>query len=182
MEGELVNQKNETLEKILLSIIKWGVYFSLLTPLVVVSGFFYSFIVPKTIYFRIIVEIIFAVYLILILSFPKYRPKINTLSISIFIFILVSILTSVLGVDLQRSFWSVYERETGLFTLLHLYAFFVVLSNVFRNKKDWERLLFVSITIRIPSLSDSSRRSEIPSTFLSRTRSAIFSIRFALFT
>ena len=149
MENELVNQPNKTLEKILITIIKWGVYLSLLTPLIVVSDSFYSFVVPKTIYFRVIVEIIFATYLILILSFPKYRPKINALSISIFIFILISIITSVLGVDFQRSFWSVYERMTGLFTILHLYAFFIVLSNIFRERKDWERLFFISIAIGV---------------------------------
>jgi len=149
MENELANQPSKTLEKILLTIIRWGTYLSLLTPLVVVSDSFYSFVVPKTIYFRIIVEIIFATYLILILSFPKYRPKINALSVSIFIFILISIITSVLGVDFQRSFWSVYERMTGLFTILHLYAFFLVLSSVFRKRKDWERLFFISIAIGI---------------------------------
>ena len=42
--------------------------------------------------------------------------------------------------------------------------------------------LLSSITIRIPSLSDSSRRSVIPSIFFNFTSSAIFSIRFALFT
>ena len=40
--------------------------------------------------------------------------------------------------------------------------------------------LFVSITTRIPSLSDSSLRSVIPTIFLSLTRSAIFSTKFAL--
>ncbi len=149
MENELVNKPSKTLEKILLSIIKWGVYLSLLTPLIVVDGFFYAFVVPKTIYFRVIVEIIFAAYLFLILSFPKYRPKVNALSVSIFIFVLISIIASVLGVDFQRSFWSVYERETGLFTLFHLYAFFIVLSNIFKEKKDWEKLLFISIAIGI---------------------------------
>ena len=149
MENELINQPSKTLERILLSIIRWGAYVSLLTPLIVVDDFFYSFVVPKTIYFRIIVEIILATYLILILSFPKYRPKINALSVSVFVFILISIATSVLGVDPQRSFWSVYERETGLFTLLHFYAFFVVLSNVFKDKKDWGKLFFVSIVIGV---------------------------------
>jgi len=149
MENELVNRPSKTLEKILLSIIKWGAYLSLLTPLIIADDFFYSFVVPKTIYFRVIVEIIFAAYLILILSFPRYRPKINALSIAIFIFVLISIITSVLGVDFQRSFWSVYERETGLFTLFHLYAFFIVLSNIFKEKKDWEKLLFISVAIGI---------------------------------
>ena len=38
------------------------------------------------------------------------------------------------------------------------------------------------MTIRIPSRSDSSRRSLMPSIVFSRTRSAIFSISLALFT
>ena len=41
---------------------------------------------------------------------------------------------------------------------------------------------FSSITIRMPSRSDSSRRSEMPSIVFSRTRSAIFSIRRFLLT
>ena len=41
---------------------------------------------------------------------------------------------------------------------------------------------FNSITIRIPSLSDSSLNSDMPSIFLSLTSSAIFSISLALLT
>ncbi len=40
----------------------------------------------------------------------------------------------------------------------------------------------ISITTLIPSLSDSSLKSEIPSIFLSLTRSAMLSTSFALFT
>jgi len=149
MENELISQPSKTLERVLLSIIRWGSYLSLLAPLIVISSFFYSFVVPKTIFFRIMVEIIFAAYLILILSFPKYRPKINALSVSVFIFVLVSIITSILGADFQRSFWSVFEREAGLFTLFHLYAFFIVLSNVFRSKEDWQKLFLISIVVGV---------------------------------
>ena len=41
---------------------------------------------------------------------------------------------------------------------------------------------FSSMTIRIPSRSDSSRRSDMSVIFLARTKSAICSIRRALFT
>ena len=41
---------------------------------------------------------------------------------------------------------------------------------------------FSSTTIRMPSRSLSSRRSEMPSIFFSCTNSAIFSSRVALFT
>ena len=41
---------------------------------------------------------------------------------------------------------------------------------------------FSSITTRIPSRSDSSRMSEMPSSFLSLTNPAMLAIRFALLT
>ena len=41
---------------------------------------------------------------------------------------------------------------------------------------------FISKTIRIPFLSDSSLKSEMPSIFLSLTKSAVFRMRSALFT
>ncbi len=41
---------------------------------------------------------------------------------------------------------------------------------------------FSSMTMRMPSRSDSSRRSEMPSSRFSRTSSAIFSMSVALFT
>ena len=53
---------------------------------------------------------------------------------------------------------------------------------------SWFKIIFgltsflSSMHMRMPCLSDSSLRSVIPSTFLSRTRSAIFSISLALFT
>ncbi len=143
---------NRKIEKISLVIIKWGAYFSLLTPLIISEGFFYPYIVPRTIFFRTIVQIIFAAYLILAFFFPKYRPKINALTIAISAFIFISFLSSALGVNWSRSFWSTYERMMGLFTLLHLYLFFLVLSNVFKKRKEWEGLFFFSILIATISL------------------------------
>lgn len=52
-------------------------------------------------------------------------------------------------------------------------------KEVFLNKLFWTKAgtasLFNSTTTRIPSLSDSSLKSDIPSNFLSFTKSAIFS-------
>ncbi|PIV42968.1 MAG: hypothetical protein COS26_01325, partial [Candidatus Nealsonbacteria bacterium CG02_land_8_20_14_3_00_40_11] len=109
--------------------------------------YFFPFVVPKTIFFRIVVDIIFISYVLLAVSNPKYRPKITPLTISITIFLGILILTSVTGVNFTRSFWSVFERMTGLLTFFHLYAFFLVLSSVFKERKYWERILSVSILV-----------------------------------
>ncbi len=133
------------LEKICLFFIKSGIYLSLFTPLIVSQRSFFPFVTPKTIYFRILIEIIFAFYLILVIFAPRYRPKMNGLFVSILVFILILILTSFLGINLKRSFWSVYERMTGIFTFLHLLAFFIVLTSVFKDKDAWRKFLAVSV-------------------------------------
>ncbi len=133
------------MEKILLKIIKYGVCLSLFTPLVISSDFFFPYVGPKSIYFFALVQIIFFSYLILAVRNSKYRPKINILLIALSCLLLVLILSSVFGVDFQKSFWSKYERMTGLLMWFHLFAFFIVLSSVFKKKKDWFLILGVSI-------------------------------------
>lgn len=140
---------NRGLENLLLSTIRWGIYLILFTPLIIYRQSFFPFVTPKTIYFRILVEIIFAAYLILAISFPKYRPKINPLTISLLVFLGILILTSFTGINFERSFWSTYERMTGLFTQFHLLAFFVVLVSCFQNREDWEKFLAVSIIVGV---------------------------------
>lgn len=122
------------LEKICLTIIRWGTFLVLFTPFIVSGRFFFPFIAPKTLYFTALVEIIFAAYLLLAICFPKYRPKLNILLISLVLFIIFSILAAVNGVCLSESFWSKYERMGGLLTWFHLLAFFLVTSSVFAKK------------------------------------------------
>jgi O-antigen ligase len=138
-------QPKPGLEKIYLTVIEWGVYLSLFSPLIVSGNFFFPYVTPKTIFFRIIVDIIFIAYILLVISNRKYLPKINILTISIIVFLLILIITSVTGVNFARSFWSVFERMTGLLTFFHLIIYFIVLTSVFRERKYWERFLTVSI-------------------------------------
>ena len=142
-------RENKNFENLCLSIIRWGTYLILFTPLIIWRTSFFPFVTPKTIYFRILVEIIFAAYLFLAMSFSQYRPRINILAISIFLFIGVLVLTSYLGINFERSFWSTYERMTGLFTMFHLLAFFIILTSVFQKREDWEKILATSIIVGV---------------------------------
>ena len=137
------------LEKIYFWIIELGTYLALFTPFIFIRNYFFPFVVPKTIFFRIIVDVIFIAYVLLVLSNRKYLPRINVLTITITIFLGILILTSVTGVSFDRSFWSTFERMTGLLTFFHLYAFFIVLTSVFRERKYWERILAVSILVGV---------------------------------
>ena len=126
-------------------IVEWGIYIALFSPLVIFRSYFFPYVSTKAIFFRIIIDIVFIAYILLIFSNRKYLPKFNALTISITIFLAVVIITSITGVNFERSFWSVFERMTGILTFLHLYAFFFILAGVFKEKKYWERLLSVSI-------------------------------------
>lgn len=144
-ETDKMHESKTGLEKTCVFIIRWGTYSTLFIPLIVLLQFFFPFVAPKTTIFRILVEIIFTAYVFLVFSNRKYRPRIDALTVSLTAFLAVFIVASFTGINLSRSFWSTYERMTGIFTMLHLYAFFVVLKNVFRKKEDWEKFLAASI-------------------------------------
>ncbi len=138
-----------SLERYAFLIIELGVYLAILTPAIVFRDYFFPFIVPKTIYFRIMVDIIFIAYVFLAVNNPKYRPRLNFLTITVSLFLIVSFVAAIFGVNFQRSFWSVFERMTGLLTLIHLFVFFIILSSVFKERKYWERILASSIIVGI---------------------------------
>jgi len=136
------------LERACLLIIKIGTYLILITPLIISGKFFFPFVGPKSLYFWALVEIIALFYVILAIFSPKYRPRLNIVSIAILIFIVFSVISSVFGLDFSQSFWSKYERMTGLLMWFHLFVFFIVASSVF-TKKEWLKIFEFSLMIAL---------------------------------
>ncbi len=148
-QSPVFTRQRSLLEKICFFIIEWGTYLALFAPFIFIPDYFFPFVVPKTVFFRIVVDIIFIAYILLIISNRKYLPRINILTIAVTVFLGITVLTSILGVNLVRSFWSVFERMTGLLTFFHLYIFFIILTSVFRERKHWERIIVVSILVGV---------------------------------
>ena len=132
-----------------LNIIRWGIYLALFTPLIMSAKFFFPFVGPKSLYFMGLVEIIFFAWLILIIYSPQYRPRLNSLTIALILFLVVLVLSSFFGENLSYSFWSKPERMTGLLMWFHLFAFFLVASSTFRKKEDWLKIFAVSIFVGV---------------------------------
>ena len=125
-------------------------------PLYVANPLFFPFITGKAFAFRIIVEIIFALWLVLLLrergtsysgSDKSVAPRINSLTISITIFTLITLVADLMGLNPLRSIWSNFERMEGWLTIVHLWAYFLVLSSVFGAgeyaKINWQRFFNV---------------------------------------
>lgn len=139
----------QTLKKISLWIIYAGAALALAAPLFVNNSFFFPFIATKAFLFRIVVEIMLLAFLYLALVDEQYRPKRNILTIILGLFIIGAFISSFLGVNFYGSFWGDMERSDGLFLLLHLAAFFVILTSVIKTEKTWARFFDISLVVAL---------------------------------
>src|SRR3989338_7742829 len=108
-----------------------GLFLIPFIPFLVSSAFFFPFITTKAFAWRIIVEIVFAAWLLLAFLDTAYRPKKSLILYSILGFLAIIGLADIFGITPIKSFWSNFERMEGFITLLHLGMFFLVISSVF---------------------------------------------------
>ena len=127
----------KSLENFLSKIIKYGLYAILITPLALWPKALYPFLTSKFILFQILVEIVFAAWLILLIKRGFTRTwadlRGNYIILSLAGFFAVSFISAIFGVDFQRSFWGFGPRLTGLFGELHFMAWFLVLTSSLYN-------------------------------------------------
>lgn len=122
-------------------------------PLIVANPFFFPFITGKAFYFRILIEIGFAAWIILAFLDARYRPKLTRMTISVTLFTAVALLADLLGVNVLRSIWSNFERMEGWLVVVHLWMFYVTATSMFtakdQGKKLWHRWLNVSVVVAL---------------------------------
>ncbi|MDO8589665.1 MAG: O-antigen ligase family protein [bacterium] len=126
------------------NIILVGLFLVPFVPFLVSSSLFFPFITTKAFTWRIIVEIVFAVWVLLALYDVDSRPKKSVILYAVVGFLVIVGVADLFGVAPVKSFWSNFERMEGFITLLHLGMFFVVTSSVFREI-DWKRWWNVSL-------------------------------------
>ncbi len=114
-------------------------------PFIVSSSMFFPFITGKNFTFRILVEIIFALWLILTLLDANYRPKFSWLWASFAIFLGIVVVADLNSEFVLKSVWSNFERMDGLVTIAHLFAYFIVLSAMFLKRATWNYILYTML-------------------------------------
>jgi O-antigen ligase len=123
-----------------------GIGVVLLVPFIVVNNMFFPYIVGKAFTFRIVVEIILGLWLILILKDKEYRPKFSWVLGAVGLLTLVLLVADINAVAPYKAFWSNFERMEGFVTFAHLLAYFVVLGSMLNTEKLWLYFLRVNIT------------------------------------
>lgn len=126
-----------------------GIFVVPFIPWIVAESSYFPFITGKNFAFRVIVEIIFALWAILALRDKSARPEKSWILYSVLALGAVDILATVFGVNPYHSFWSNYERMDGCITILHLVAYFTVLISVFKDKVMWFYLANVALLANI---------------------------------
>src|SRR3989344_3229408 len=126
------------LNKVLHWLVLGGLLLLALTPLLVSTSMFFPFITGKGFFFRAVTEIILALWIILALRDPNYRPRRSWILLTMSAWLLVTALATAWGANPYRSFWSNFERMEGLISYLHLFAYFLVLISILRRAKTWK--------------------------------------------
>jgi hypothetical protein len=140
-----------------------GIYAVLIIPLIVASGMFFPYITGKAFAFRIIIEIILGLWLILIIKDKEFRPKWSWVMGTVSIFTFILLIADLNAVAPYKAFWSNYERMEGLVTFLHLLAYFFVISSMLNTEKLWlwflRANLVMGFIMAVTSISEGLRNN-----------------------
>ncbi len=131
--------------------IKYGLYASLLLPLLFTPFTFFSWGFGKTIIFQIVVEILLFLYFLdrTHRKIPEEASQARWLNWSIVIFLALLFATSLTGVNASNSFWGNQARSSGVFTWLHFGAWYFLLRQTFKGTKEWAKVFVVATVVAI---------------------------------
>ena len=104
-------------------------------PLIYFPTGIFPFQVIKTVVLQILVEIIFVLWLGLTIFHKEYRPRLTPIFWVLIIFLIITSLSAIFGVDWRTSLWSDEARTLGLVALWHFFALFLVLSSIYGHRK-----------------------------------------------
>ncbi len=160
-------------------IMNMGIIAVFCVPFVVYFEVFYPYTVPKAIWVHSLNWLLLIVYLFGILFnknlYTLYKPRLNFIFWLYGLYVSAYIISSIFGSNFSYSFWSDYQRMSGLYWHIHTLILFFILSGMLNKPKQFYNIFifnffigfilsifylleFYSIfTFDMPGYSDSSR-------------------------
>jgi len=132
-----------------------GVYGGLLMPLVFGRVVVYPFVYLKMLYFQILVGVTFGAWATLALRDARYRPRSSWLLWGIVAWYGTMGMSTVFADNSWRAFFGTQERMTGLFSLLHFFAWYLMTSSMLTSSREWRRLLEFQLGVSVALASAS---------------------------
>ena len=139
-----------------------GLALVLLTPLVWAPETYHPFAVGKAVYARSVIAVTFALWALLALRWPRYRPPPSAILGALAASLAVAALSAWLGASPQRSLWSTYTRMDGLVGTAHWFALALVLAGTLRGAAAWRRLLDANLAVGLAAAIVAVARFHVP--------------------
>lgn len=133
------------MKDIIKNIVLGGVFLVPFIVFIVASSYYFPFISGKGFAFRILVDILFGLYLVLAFLDTQYRPRFSWITKSVLVFGGVVLIADLLGENSYKSIWSNYERMEGFVLIFHLILYYIVTSSVLKTSSLWNKFLNTSL-------------------------------------
>ena len=135
------------MKDILKGVVFIGLFLVPFLTLYVENDYFFPYITGKNFAFRIIVEVVFASWLLVALYDAEYRPRFSWLLSAFSVLVLVMFAANLQAEHVATAFWSNFERMDGYVTLVHVFIYFVVLGSTLRTPQLWSYFFHTSLVV-----------------------------------
>ena len=99
----------------------------------------------RDIVFRMIVEILLVAYISLIILRPSLRPPFSKVTIFFLSYLGIASIATIFAPQKVPSFWGLYFRSLGLFSLLHYGILLLIVTALITSWKKWNKLLVTAL-------------------------------------
>lgn len=120
---------------------------ALVSPFVVSGDYYFPFITGKGFFFRSIVEVMVALYAILALAYPRYRPTRSIVNYALLGIVGASLIAVVFAVSPGKSLWSNFERMEGFVAIAHYALYALVLGAALVKEQHWNWLFRTTLVV-----------------------------------
>ena len=131
------------------SIARLVLFATVLTPVVLLPGFFFPYVTTRAVFFRVLVELALGIFLFVTVR-REWRPQgtRDPVFLALLAFVTINIIAAAFGVSPQHSMFGDYERMWGVWAWIHLLLFYVLLRT-FLRPADWMRYFQLSVAVSL---------------------------------
>lgn len=135
---------------------------TVIVPLIMAANLFFPYIVPRTVFFRTVVEVTLGIFIYLLIARDwRIRTHVDLFFWGLFAFVSASALSALFSPAQNRSIFGDFERMGGVWALIH-YLIFYALLRVFFREKEWKLYanlgLVVSAIVSLLALAQDNGR------------------------
>jgi len=116
---------------------------ALLSPFFINTNTYFPFIITKATVFRLIVEVMFVLWVIYLFK-NKEKVYLSNLAKAVLIYGIILFISALLGINFSWSIFSGNERMEGVFGIWHFILFFLILTTTF-SREELENILKIQV-------------------------------------